>query len=319
MANIRECKLIMATGQKGVGKSHETLKEIIWYLVGNKQKGIYPRKVLIFDINDEYGEYRFDLFSKDPEIIEMLNNPDIKRLLNGEHCIKIKPIAPEHIIIYSAHPSIEVRRIRPYYTKDIIDKKKNVILHKKGDAWYPEDSVNILTQALLDFRGGLFLIEDMSSVFGDTINKTVAGLITRNRHRDLDIIMHLQSISPILPRMWQNINLVRYHSQIDPVEKSKKKLLDFYQIYKIAELLVNNSTNNKTYVWIDNFKRKIIGDYDKEQFASAVKEYLLNNYNELKDLHNKRNEDGNKRYNYSEALKLRTDYLVNKYSVYDGQ
>jgi hypothetical protein len=51
----RECRIIVACGKKGVGKSVETIRMIYEYVNGNPAKGVPPRKALIFDVNDEFG------------------------------------------------------------------------------------------------------------------------------------------------------------------------------------------------------------------------------------------------------------------------
>ena len=78
----REPKLLVAVGKKGVGKSYTTLKMIENYVLGNPSKGVPPRRVLILDVNDEY-----------------------------QH---IKAIRIQDVTLFSVHPLIEVRRIRPF-------------------------------------------------------------------------------------------------------------------------------------------------------------------------------------------------------------
>ena len=47
-----------ATGKKGVGKTFTTLKAIAEYVKPNRKTGKKPRKVLIYDINMEYTEFK---------------------------------------------------------------------------------------------------------------------------------------------------------------------------------------------------------------------------------------------------------------------
>ena len=51
---MRECRILIATGKRGVGKSVETIRMIDEYVAGNPTKGVPPRKALIFDVNDEF-------------------------------------------------------------------------------------------------------------------------------------------------------------------------------------------------------------------------------------------------------------------------
>jgi hypothetical protein len=88
----REPLLMIAFGRKGAGKSYATFELIKKYKVGNPQKGVKPRRVLIFDVNDEYTG--------------------------------IPSISLKDIVHFSIHPVVEVRRIRPF--KDGNGLKMNI-------------------------------------------------------------------------------------------------------------------------------------------------------------------------------------------------
>ena len=79
---MREPKLGVAVGKKGVGKTFITTKMINSYIKGNPSKGVKPRRALVLDVNDEFVGYK------------ALRLKDVKR--------------------FSAHPTIEARRIRPF-------------------------------------------------------------------------------------------------------------------------------------------------------------------------------------------------------------
>ena len=49
--------VLIACGKKGVGKTVATIEMIYRYISGNPQKGIPPRKALIFDVNDEFSHF----------------------------------------------------------------------------------------------------------------------------------------------------------------------------------------------------------------------------------------------------------------------
>ena len=46
---MREPKLGMAVGKKGIGKTYQTKIVLESYVYGNPEKGVKPRKVLILD------------------------------------------------------------------------------------------------------------------------------------------------------------------------------------------------------------------------------------------------------------------------------
>ena len=57
------------------------------------------------------------------------------------------------------------------------------------------------------FKGGLLLIEDISKYISDSLPQDIVGNICTNRHNDLDIIIQLQSVGRITPKLLQNLNL----------------------------------------------------------------------------------------------------------------
>jgi hypothetical protein len=58
MHDRREPILMCATGKKGVGKTYTTMRLIEDYTKPNKKTGKKARKVLIYDINMEYTEFK---------------------------------------------------------------------------------------------------------------------------------------------------------------------------------------------------------------------------------------------------------------------
>ena len=140
----REPKLLVAVGKKGVGKSYTTLKMIENYVLGNPSKGVPPRRVLILDVNDEY-----------------------------QH---IKAIRIQDVTLFSVHPLIEVRRIRPF-----LDDGRKMTL---------DDIAQTLFIVLETFRNGLLLVEDVNKYISDTMPNDLVGAICTNRHIGVDIIIH---------------------------------------------------------------------------------------------------------------------------------
>jgi len=77
---MREALLGVAVGKKGIGKTYTTLQIINQYIKGGLN--IKPRRALILDVNDEF------------ESVRAIRLDDVK--------------------LFSYHPKIECRRIRPY-------------------------------------------------------------------------------------------------------------------------------------------------------------------------------------------------------------
>ena len=51
---MREPQLGVAVGKKGVGKTFTTNLMLQQYVNGNPAKGVYGRRALILDVNDEF-------------------------------------------------------------------------------------------------------------------------------------------------------------------------------------------------------------------------------------------------------------------------
>jgi len=232
---MREALLGVAVGKKGIGKTYITLEIIKSYVQG--LKGIKPRRALLLDVNDEFTQ--------------------------------IKAISLKDVQLFSMHPKIESRRIRPYNTD--------------GSKMSLTQIAETLKFVLDKYKSGLLLIEDVNRYISDNMPSDVIGALCTNRHSDTDIILHYQSIGRISPKVWQNLNYVRYHKNTDSVERHKKKFEDKYEVFRIIEIMVNKqyiSGNNRFFVTYDADTEKIRGAYTKQMFSDAVDEYIALSYNQ---------------------------------------
>lgn len=264
---LREPLLGVAVGSKGVGKTYTT-KELIEQYVYQQR-----RKVLILDINDEYTGYR--------------------------------AIGLEHILLWSAIPRAEVRRIRPF--------------HPNNTKMTLKEYAQVLFLVLGEFAGGLLLIEDINKYVSDSMPSDLIGAICTNRHTDTDIIMHYQSIGRITPKVWQNINWLRFHKNTDAVYRHVGKFEDKIDVLTITENLVNHEywekNNKRFFLYVDFDTMKITGQYDLPMFEQAVKEFLQSKYgkDELKKLREETDDRGRRKYNSEEVIKVATSKLIRMY------
>jgi hypothetical protein len=240
---MREPLMIVATGTKGVGKTYQTCQAIDSYIKDNPSTGKKGRKVLIYDVNMEYTDGSF----KDNNVSFKAPILDIKDLRK-----------------WSRQERAEVRRIVPK------DEKGNIL---SGDAL-----VELLTLILNNFRGGLLVLEDINTyLMGTSIQEVVAVMCT-NRHRDLDIYIHLQSIAAITPRMFQNAAYTRFHKQSDSLDRYLNRIPN-PELYLIAEKLVNQKYiyDKRFYCFVQNQLMKITGRFSLLDYKKACFAYLLDN------------------------------------------
>jgi hypothetical protein len=238
MSNYREPKLGVAVGKKGIGKSYVTERLLVNYVKGSTGQSVKPRRVLIIDVNDEYES--------------------------------VKAISTTDVALFTMHPKIEVRRIRPY--------------NRDGSKMTLRDIADVLYTCLEHFKGGLLLIEDINKYVSDYLPNDVVGAICTNRHSDLDIIMHFQSIGRVTPKIWQNLNWIRFHKNSDSVDRHQKKFQDKYDYLKIAEIMINNKYfegDKYFYLYVDLDEEKILGTYGNDLMKNAIDEFVSENYNRL--------------------------------------
>lgn len=232
---VREPILMCVTGAKGVGKTYTSIEMMMKYVRPNANTGKVGRKILIYDINQEYTQF--------------------------------KTLQPKDIIKYSRQEKVEIRRILP--------------LDENGNPLGMDDQVEMLKHIIKTFRGGLLLLEDINKYVIQVAHvREVIGFIATNRHLDLDIIIHYQSLRPLDPRMWQNTTFIRFHFQTDNISDYKKKIPN-YEMTKIAQCIVNYRYHKKKdkrfYLMVALLDNYITGDYNVEDFVEGCKAYFTEN------------------------------------------
>lgn len=182
----------------------------------------------------------------------------------------IKGIALRDLIRFSVHPAVEARRVRPF--------------HPDGKKMTLDDLATTLNVILDTFSGGLLLIEDINRFVSDAMPQDLMGAIATNRHRDLDIVLHYQGIGRIGPKVWQNINWLRFHKITESAQRHQRKYEDKYELIRITEIMVNNqyfSGDERFYQYVDCENMKLQGKVDEKLFVQACKDYLNENYRKV--------------------------------------
>ncbi len=182
----------------------------------------------------------------------------------------IKGLRVADVMRFSAHPKIEARRIRPF--------------HDDGKRMTIGEIQEVLFKVLNDYRGGLLLIEDVNRYISDYLPNDLVGAICTNRHTDTDIILHFQSVGRVSPKIWQNLNWIRFHKNTDSVDKHRNKFEDKYEMLKLVENYVNNEyhtyNNQRYFCYVDIEDEKIKG-VDRIKFETVVEQYLADNYKKI--------------------------------------
>lgn len=252
---LREVKRIVAVGTQGVGKSVETIRFMLeqatgWVdgIIGGTPTGVPQRKGLIFDVNDEFGDFPFPYS------------------LTGR--MGIKAISIEDITLFTVHSIYEVRRVRPFF--------------QDGRAMTPTEMSVVLVKILKDFNNGILLVEDPNTYISDNIDADIIGKLISTRHRSTDMIMHFQGIGRAgQPKIFSNTSFIRMHKVNDTVSRHKGKFNEKTELLQIAEFIVNkkfNEGNTRFFLFIDIERSKIRGKFNLLDAEDAVHEYVSQNY-----------------------------------------
>lgn len=278
---MRECRIIIACGKRGVGKTVETVKMIDEYVSGNPSKGIPPRKALIFDVNDEFSSFWY--FGQQRSI---------------------KAIAIKDILKFSVHPKVEVRRIRPFW-----DDGKKLTINDMGE---------VLGIILDNYRNGLLLVEDINKYLSDSMPSDLIGSLATSRHIGLDIVSHFQNIGRAgNPKLLGNLNMIRLHKTNDTVERHKNKFEEKTELLQIAENLVSKKYfegDIRYFVFVDIENMKVRGKIIKSEAEDAIHQYITERYSRIiSPMLQLRDKKGKKTYNEETALSAANAQLLKVY------
>lgn len=191
--------------------------------------------------------------------------------INMEYTM-FKAISVEDIPRFTNQSKIEVRRVLPILSN--------------GRMAGLSDMLEILSTIIENYRGGMLILEDINRYLIQSKTTDVIGLLATNRHRDLDIICHFQSLSALDPRMWQNTTFVRFHYQIDDVKRYAQRLPNF-ELFKIAQCLVEfkylRKGDKRFFCYVACDENYITGNFTKIDFQQACDDFLLKNPKLLND------------------------------------
>ena len=272
----RDNLLICVSGRKRVGKSYESLKQLIYhaYLSPNKRKG------LIYDVNGEFGAYDVD---------------------GKTH--RIKSITKNELLAYSKSTVPELRRIVP--------------VKPNGMPMDEEEAEELLIYVVKYFRQGILMVDDLNMIFGDSMPQKFTSMLTNNAHRDCDLILQIQSVGRLTPKLRQNINIIRMHAQLDNLDDSKGKLLGDYKILKVTQLMIDKAVkegNQRFFCYVNRDEGTIRGHFSPKMLADAIQNFLLETPSELSSLTQRRSTTGKKLYTFDEALKVKKLELYEQFN-----
>lgn len=275
---MRDNLLMIVTGRKRVGKSHTTLKHLLFLAYKSKT----PKKSLILDVNGEYGAYEID---------------------GVKH--NIREIKEADLIKYSNSKIPEVRRIvptlpngMPMDENEIDDLLIKVIKFSRNLILFIDD-LNVIMGDAMPVKFTSLLCNNAHRAADVILHLQSAGRLLPKLRQNTNLIrMHAQL------------------DDIDD-SKGKLPPSD-YKILKIAQLMINKQVdagNMRFYVTINRDVMKIEGQFSPRMLADAIKAFLLENPSAFGALMKQRDEQGKTKFTYEQALNAR---IIELYNLYNG-
>lgn len=237
--DYREPTFEVGIGFRGVGKTF-TLDQIIDDYIKNLK-----RPVLVFDVNNEYWPSN-KLYGYKAIDFDVTEKNDIKR-------------------------SEQIRNIKFPGKYRIIPWKKN--RQPMNTSEYLKTALTIVSS----FRNGMVVLEDINKYAQSNFKQEFVGTFIGLRHVGVDLVIHFQSLHAIPPKVWDNMEYLRWHKCSEKIVKYKKRITNF-EIFSIAECIVDNNyiRDPHYYLWINVLKDKLI-NVTPEDFRQGCITYLNTN------------------------------------------
>lgn len=173
----------------------------------------------------------------------------------------------------------------------ITEKKIPKILKIVPDKLEDIDNFTIrVIDILSNTRNCLFVLEDFYKYISSsdtTHKKKFIGMITTVRHSKIDLIIHVQSIVDVPPKILRNTFIYRLHYELSDITSVDKKKIPNKEIFQIAYNIIRNEYllgNKRYFLYLDLRQNKIKGNIKKDIFITSCKEYLSSKLSHIKKM-----------------------------------
>jgi hypothetical protein len=281
MGEIREPSFEVVIGFKGVGKTYTT-NEVINDYIKTAPGGRKGRPVLVFDINNEYCDSNGYTGYKAIDF-DVTEKNEFKR---AEQIRNIKAPAKYRILPYKKDRT-------PMTISELVTTASTIVKY---------------------YRNGLLVLEDINKYTLSSYKQEFVGMFIGLRHLGVDLVAHFQTLRAIPPKVWGNMNYLRWHKQSDRIFKYKGRI-DNFELFSIAECIVDYKyqSDQRYYLWISVLEEKLI-NVTPEDFKQGCIHYLSTHPQELSKIMNHISNDGNKKYKTShEAITGFADEKAKQY------
>jgi len=309
----RRPRNLLIVGGTGSGKTHRTVHHLFKnYITNEKNNRVVTRKarpVLIYDFSGEFNRYNYKAIAY-----------DVDNRIDKKDKEFTKALAKK----YNKDRTEVFRKIKKPLIYRLLAR------HADGMPYSEEESMLAIKDIITSFTNGFFLIEDLKAVFEEQNGRgfsSFVALLSVNRHRGLDVGVHLQNFGLVSPSLIRGSDYLRLHlaGSIQSYGGASK-YKEFYEVIRIAEIMIKQrflqapnilveemksqkDRNNATYYcYIDTRRLKILPPADPEigithsnkdfikYFIDACDRYLSKKPALYRDLLKMEDDYGNKIY-----------------------
>lgn len=271
----REPSFYVAVGEKGVGKTYQTIKIIDNYVAGDMKYNRPPKKVLVLDVNNEYTKY------------------------------KLLDCTRENILGFMVQKTIEARRVGVYKTdgnkKSLgeIEKELELILdtYKSGLLVIEDISRFVGDSMSKDLYGSLCTNRHIDC---DIITHYQSA--GKAGHPKIKATMNILRFHHVKDSIYRHKNKFEEYTEI----------IRIAQIIVNNRWKVDDK---RFFLYINFDNNKITGVFNKKEFDRAIFEYIAENESETIAplLRRKDPKTGKKMLTYHEAFTMCQNDLIKEY------
>jgi len=274
----REPKLTIAPGERGIGKTHTTTQIMYKIANGNREKGIMPRKVLIFDIQNEFS--------------------------------KIKTLPLAYVPMYAIHPTVDIRRIsvfkdsgRPMNSSEMMKALMHITSNYSNGFLLIEDMNKYISDSFpKDLVGSIISLRHVGvDVYMHVQSKT------KTAHPKLYPNTNYIRLHKTGDFFADNPSFSKYVADAE--------LLTIAELLVEQENAKRPKDQQYFYLYINKDYKEIEGQFTKAQFIQALETYIsINESKIINPLLRRNNRKGEKIYqNHEQAYNFILDKLFTEY------
>lgn len=225
--------------------------------------------------------------------------------VNKEY-VEIKTLALKDLLRFVTSPKPEARRILP--------------IHDDGTPMSTIEMQQTLFFILRYVYNLMLVIEDLNAYIGHSISEKLIALLAVQRHKSVDTFIHFQAKNRSLnPTLLGQTNMIRIFKTTDTYQQFENRTAGHSEILILAETLVDikYKTDIHWNCWVDFDSDIIHGDYTLAEFKEAITVFVSGNERTtLLPILNRKDREGNKIYNYKQALEIIEQELIDRYYQY---